>query len=312
MSFNSSFSLDLLTPQSFSDNLYLIFLRCFNTREGIINLGAFIVINLLVVLPLCALILHFGVGRWLRGSGTAASHSDHLTFNLILTELLILMGFVLTWCGVFAALPLMGLAGTYIFSLNLFAHVVLDILTCVERYLAVVHPITYRNLKNAKGIRIRTTSIACVWLLCVTEVGLLSLRSKISTAIVLISFTAVSLIAVCFCSLTVLYALVHPGPGDRRRHVEQPKLRAFYTILAILAVMMIRLGASVITSVFYASSAIEEEEKCHFTLFLLWTYVPTSLLPLILFLHRAGKMLCCKFKGKNDSSDPANTTKSTN
>lgn len=151
MSFNSSSSFNVFAAQSSSESLYFIFLMCFNTRSGMISLSVFTAINILVVLPLCVLILHIGVRRWRRGSSVAVSHSDHFTYNIILTDLISLTGFVFTCCGVIAALPLLGLVGTYLFSLSLFAHVFLDILTCVKRYLAVVHPITYRNLKNAKG-----------------------------------------------------------------------------------------------------------------------------------------------------------------
>lgn len=151
---------------------------------------------------------------------------------------------------------------------------------------------------------------SAVWLLSLTEIGLLSVSSKISTASVLISFTVLSLIAVSFCTLSVLYALIHPGPGERRKHVDQSKLRAFYAILTILAVMMIRIGGNVFIIVFYASSQIEEDEKCHLILFLLRTCLPTSLLPPVPFLQRAGKIFCCKFNGKNDSKNSAKNSKS--
>lgn len=299
MSFNSS-SLNVFAALLPSECMLSNFLRCFSSRNGIIGLGVFTVINILLVLPLCVLIFHIGVRRWQRGSGVAVSHSDFFTYNLILTDLFSLTGFVLTCCGIIAVLPLMALVGIYILSLSLFAHSFLDILICVERYLAVVHPITYRNLKNAKGIQLRTATIGFVWLLSALEIGLLSVTGKIYTAGVLITFTVASLIVVSFCSVAVLCTLIHPGPGKRTQTVDQSKLRAFYTILTIVALMMIRIGSNVFSSVYYGTGQTDEDQKCYLILFLLWTCLPTSLLPPVLFLQRTGNIYCCKLNRKNN------------
>lgn len=309
MAFNSSSSVNVFAALFSSECMLFNFLRCFGSRNGIIGLGIFTVTSIVLVLPLCVLVLHIGVRRWRRDSRVAVSHSDFFTYNLIFTDLFGLTGLVLTCCGVIAVLPFAALVGTYLFTLSLFAHSFLDILTCVERYLAVVHPITYRNLKNAKEIQLRTATIAFVWLLSALETGLFRVTSKSYTAAVLIVFTVASLAVVSFCSVAVLCTLIHPGPGKRGQKVDQSKLRAFYTLLTIVALLMIRVGGNTFTSVYYASSQIDEEQKCHLILFLLWTFLPTSLLPLALFLQRTGKIFCCKLNGKNDPKNSANTSK---
>lgn len=309
MAFNSSSSLNVFAALFSSECMLFNFLRCFSSSDGIIGFGAFTVTNILLVLPLCVLILHIGVRHWRRGSSVAVNHSDFFTYNLIFADLFNLTGLVLTCCGIIAVLPFMALVGTYIFSLSLFAHSFLDILTCVERYLAVVHPITYRNLKNEKGIYLRTGTIGCVWLISAFEIGLLSVTGKNYTAGILITFTVVSLMVVIVCSIAVLCTLIQPGAWKGSTNADQSKLRAFYTILTIVALMMIRIGANVFTSIYYATSQIDEDQKCHLILFLLWTWLPTSLFPSVLFLQRTGKIFCCKLNGKNNPKNSARTTK---
>lgn len=123
--------------------------------------------------------------------------------------------------------------------------------------------------------------------------GLFNLKGEIPTVIIVSCITSFSLTIVFFCSLSVLCVLVHPGPGERRQQVDQSKLRAFYTILVILKVLLFRIGGCALISVFYTSSKLKENTKHHLILFLFWTCLPTSVLPLVLFLQRAGKVLCC-------------------
>ncbi|TNN38146.1 hypothetical protein EYF80_051684 [Liparis tanakae] len=123
MSVNSSSS-SSLTANSSSINFYDFFLKCSDTSAGIFSVTAFIVTLLLLILPLCVYVIYLGFQRWRQQrSGTTMSHSDVFTFHMVVVEL--------------------------------FFHT----LTCVERYLAVVHPVTYLGLKKGKGIRLRNISI---------------------------------------------------------------------------------------------------------------------------------------------------------
>lgn len=49
--------------------------------------------------------------------------------------------------------------------------ILFHILTCVERCLAVVHPVPYLRLKNKRGVRIQAVSTGCVWLLRFVGIG---------------------------------------------------------------------------------------------------------------------------------------------
>lgn len=301
MPFNSTSSCNVFAALFSSEGIITVFLKCFERRNGIIGLSSLTVVNILLVFLPCVLVIHTGIRRFRQGS--AVTHSDFFTYNLILTDLISLTGFIFT-CGVIASLPFLAWLGICIFVLSLFAHSFLDILTCVERYLAVVHPITYRNLMNTKGIQVRNATIGFVWVISALEVGFLSVTSEIFTACTLLIFTVSSLIVVSFCSIAVLCVLVHPGPGESRQHVDRSKLRAFYTILTIGILLLLRIGGCVFVTVYYTTFETDEDQQCHFILFVLWTCLPSSLMPPFLYLQRTGKTLCCKLNGKGAVKNP--------
>lgn len=278
-----------------SANIYNILQFCMRTTSGTINLGLVLATNVFVILPLAALVLYISVQRWLQSSRVTVSHSDHLTYHMVVNDLLSFSGLLLLCYGVNADHTLAVSVGIFIFSSNLLAHMFFDTLTCAERYLAVIHPVTYRNLKNAKGARIMHFASCSCWLLSISVAGAL-IRVNIETmAFLVLSLTAFSLLVVSSCSLCVLCVLVRPGPGDvgEVKKVDQSKLRAFYTILIILVAMLIRLVVTLFIDFLYTVMEREDIEMCALTQPLFWSGIPSSLMPFVLFLQREGK-ICCK------------------
>lgn len=277
----------------FSENMYAILGNCLKTPGGIINLSLIIGANVLVVLPLAALVLYVSVQRWLQSSRVTLSHSDHFTYHMLVNEILNVTGLLLACYGVNADLTLMVYGGLFLFSSNLFGNMFFDTLTGVERYLVVVHPITYRNLKSAKGARIRNVSTGCCWLLSFSVAGCLFIANPQSSSSIILSFTVFSLMVVSFCSLCVLCVLNRPGPGrvgKVKKQIDPSKLRAFYTILIILAIMLIRLMVCIMIDFLYAILKLEDSKMCDLTQPLYWTGFPTSVMPFLLFLQREGKI----------------------
>lgn len=124
------------------------------------------------------------------------------------------------------------------------------VLTCVEHFLAVVHPITYLSLRKKRVIRIRNVIIGCIWLFSfgVTIIMVLENSSLVVDFFLLTS----SMIIMSFCSLSVLCALISPGPGDQGRdqeRVDQSKQRAFYTTVVILVVLLLRCACNLMWTV---------------------------------------------------------------
>uniref|UniRef100_A0A096LQK9 G-protein coupled receptors family 1 profile domain-containing protein n=1 Tax=Poecilia formosa TaxID=48698 RepID=A0A096LQK9_POEFO len=248
-------------------------------------------INIIVLmLPLSIFILHYGVQQWLQrrsASAAAISHSDCFTYHMVVMELLGVFGYILNLAGICRGDVYIIRIGDFFTSLTWFGQVFFHSLTCLERYLAVVHPIVYLRLKNERGIRIRNVSIACAWALSVAGVeNLFTIMDSclLITAIVIVSF----------CSLSVLCVLIRPGPGDQssdNEKVDQLKKRAFYTIMAILGVLVLRFTWGLTRSIFYMSKA---NYYCLVMTSCFWFYLPSSLVLPLLFLHRTGKLMCCK------------------
>lgn len=218
-------------------------LNCIITRPGSIVYTVYFLINILLMLPICTMILYLGLQQWWQQSSTSTgltmSHADTFTYHMVIMELFGVFGNILACCGIYAE-PVNVLVGLYFWTFPWYGEMFFHILTCLERYLAVVHPITYLSLKRERGIRIRNIIIGCVWLLCIVGTGLLN----INFSFLLLIF---SLIVVSFCSISVLCTLIRPGPGERggdRARVDQSKQRAFYTIMAILGMVLLRLLSS--------------------------------------------------------------------
>ncbi|PWA13911.1 hypothetical protein CCH79_00018529 [Gambusia affinis] len=214
-------SSQLLFPKmSYSD--------CVMTRPSVFIYTTFIVVNVVLLFPLFVLILYHGVQQWWKNSSATVGHSDCFTCHLVVMELIGVCGCVISFGGICSGKITVVKVGTILFSFTWLGEGLFLILTCVEHYLAVVHPIDYLNMKNKRGIKIRNVVLVCVWLLCL--VGL-SLAVKdyyvlIDSGIVILTITTVP-----YCSISALRVLTQAGPGQSGRdRVDQSKQRAFYTI----------------------------------------------------------------------------------
>lgn len=217
---------------------------------------------------------------------------------MIVNEVLNFSGLVLVSYGVNADYQLMVHVGFLIFCSNIFAQLLIDTLTCAERYLAVVHPVTYLDLKNAKGVCIRNSAIGSCWLLSIVVAGVLLITDLQNMSFILLSISGLSLVVVFFCSLCVLCVLVRPGPGKvgEIKKVDQTKLRAFYRILIILVVMVTRLIVTLVVDVLYTVMHPETIEVCALIQPIFWVTLPSCVIPFVLFLQRERKTCCTKNK----------------
>lgn len=295
---NSSSSISLPPFPSCATVCYFLF-TCLNYTTVALFVTIFTITTILLLLPLLILVLYSGLQQQRRqqsSSGTSR-HSDCFTYHMVAIELVGILGSVALLCGIFTNNKPMKIAGICFFTCNLPGQTLFHLLTCLERYVAVIHPITFRRLKEAKAIKIRNVVIFCIWLLCLSEIGFLAASGMIH--IILIAFgTCLNVGIASFCSVSVLHALTGPGPRERRvrcrDQADQSKLRAFYSIMAILGVLLLRFGGHVLIFIVFFLQQVGMTEQCVVVISGVWFGFPSSLILPLLFVHRAGKLYCCR------------------
>lgn len=269
--------------------------KCFLEKLSSLIFIPFSIVNIFLILPLCIFILNHGFKQWQENRpnsfASAVKHSNYFTYHAAFLELIGVLGCFLCFCGVCGNYIQIISVGFYFYTFTCFGETFFHILTCVEHYLAVVHPITYIRLRNPRGIQIRNTIIVCTWLLCVVGYCLMRVSMIIISSLLLI----LAIIIITFCGLSVLCALIRPRPGKQAREkVDQSKKRALYTIVAILGVLVLRFTWGLVWTV---QGFITGEHDCLSLTINSWFNLPSSLVLPILFLNRAGKCGCQK---KND------------
>ncbi|KAL7375679.1 hypothetical protein ABVT39_021978 [Epinephelus coioides] len=278
-----------------SNTIHHPFFHCSDVTVNFIISVAFTVTKFLLLHPLSILVLYLGHQRWRRQRSTTMSHSDFFTVQMAAMELISQSGWVLFCCGYYADRPVMSIVGMYLCFIIFPGQTFFHILTCVERYLAVVHPVTYLGLRHSAGVRIRNISTGCVWLLCFGWIGVTALYMPEFPIIPFLSFLIFSLFVVSFCSLSVLHVLIRPGPGEvggDREQVHQSKQRAFHTIMAIMGVLCLMFVGILVCVALDASPLLSSTDGCVVMISAIWFSLPSSLVLPLLFLHRAGKLQC--------------------
>lgn len=263
---------------------------CYQSTVGRYTLTVISLSYGLFTVPLSVFVLYVGFQR-LVSPAVIMTHSDFFTYNMAIVELFITFSQIFYYCSSYTDLP--GWIAVDIASFIWPAQTLLPILVCLERYLAVVHPIIYRRLKQAGGVRLRNISTGLIWLNCFLWFVLLVLldipsvcRRTIATTVLILS-----LVVMVFCSLSVVRVLISPRPGKVGRYgaqVDQTKRRAIFTVLLIMVVLWLRFGGNVIVIVFRFSTLLSVRclgEALTFVFFL-----PCGVMLPLQFLYRSGKL----------------------
>ncbi|XP_014914133.1 uncharacterized protein LOC106963625 [Poecilia latipinna] len=260
---------------------------CFVFGWTSIIFTTFTIANVLLLLPLIVIILGLALQKWRQNrsyfSSASMSHCDCFTYHSVAMETIGVAGCIVSCCGVFMGNLNVNAIGKYLFFFKWYGEVLFHVLTCLERYVAVVHPITYLRLKTERGLRMRNIVVASVWTLCLAFDSLLHFEAMIYWEL---SFLMLGLVVISFCSVSVLWVLVRPGPGERgedRKTVVQSKHRALVTIVSTLAVLTVRVVLNVTLEVVYCSTGFA---NCVLLTTVFWFHLPSSLVLPILFLYK--------------------------
>lgn len=271
------------------------FSNCFGSRTSNFIFTAFTITNILLLLPLFVIILHLGHQRWRQQRSASASDSDFITYHMVVMEMIYSIGSIFYCIGAYVDLRKMMMAASHVVFITYCGQILFHTLTCVEHYLAVIHPITFMHLRKASGVRIRNITIGSIWLLSFAEMCILALNQVNYVILLYFGQQALSLIIISFCSFAVIRVLKRPGPGDGggdRDRVDQSKKRAFNTIMAILLTLLVRFGGNMVCAGIYCSKSISD--RCMVIYSGFWFCLPSSLVSPLLLLHRAGKLPGCR------------------
>lgn len=292
MSINSSCSSNTSGPATPIFLCYSELQTCFYTAKGSGSITVFTVVNNLLLFPL----LFFALCVWLRRwwQRRKMTHSDVLTSQTIFAELIGTFGSTIICSGSLFGIETLMLIGIYSYIAYHFIVISFHMLTCADRYLAVVHPIIYLGLRKEKGIRIRNASIGCTWLLAFIEAGI-TLLTKQSLFLYTTTIVSLNIVVVSFFSCSVLHVLFkrRSRSGGGRRQLDALKLRAFSIICVVLGMLLVRFWFNICATVIIYIS--EPHIRCVLWMSSFWFDMPSRLVSPLLFLYREVK-LCCRNK----------------
>lgn len=267
-------------------------LICYIQKSGIIMTTVLTVVQILFLFPIYIYVLYLGFKRWRRQSaGTAVNHTDFLTYHAVLVELISVSGSILICCGIHAEHTNLAKAGIGLTGIQFAGQLLFQILTCGERYLAVVHPVTYMRLKDARGIRIRNFIVGCSWLLCFSMTGLMYIKGQVANVAVYFTVLGSSSVVVSFFSFSVLHILIRPRPAEvakKRRQVDQQKIRAFKMMMAILTALMLKFATGIVSTATY-SFISDFPTQCILWMGTRWVDIPCMLVIPLLYVQRQRK-----------------------
>lgn len=270
-------------------------LNCFSSSNNTTMFKVCFIVHIFLLLPLSVFILFHGIQLWRQRPASAApmSHSDCFTYHVVYMELINIFGIIVLLFALDVKDPNFYLVYTCVTCVIWHGQTLFHLLTCVERYLAVALPVMYMKLKNRAGVRWRNILILCVWFLCFSAAAVLLINRLV---IIIFDFCLMVFVlaVVSFCSASVLRFLILPGPGElkgNRERVDQSKQRAFYTIVFIMAVLLLRFCWGMVWAFV---DLLDNSFGCLMMACSVWFQLPSSLVLPLLYLHRAGMFRICK------------------
>ncbi|KAK7909996.1 hypothetical protein WMY93_014680 [Mugilogobius chulae] len=115
-----------------------IFAICAKIPTSLYHIIAFILLTVPFVLPLCFYILHLGAQQW--KSRANISHTEFFTFNIVINQLICVLGSCLLASNVSRKSELLTQAAICVYFLSSAVTIIFQVLTCLDRYMAVVYP----------------------------------------------------------------------------------------------------------------------------------------------------------------------------
>ncbi len=230
---------------------------------------------------------------WLIFRGRRRIASEFFNINLTVCDLIYSLIFFLYISQRSQSLDLLQ---RFLQGLTITGRPLFQCLICVERYLAVVHPVIFLKYKP---LRYRVICCTAVWIITlgscfISMVTLLLSNMNAYTQLISIQFLPFLSIQL-FCLVAVLRALKQSGPGERgreRREENNMKRRAFYLILITTVTLFIMFLPFIFTWFLTVLKQKEHKEVSLIWFSSLCCFILTGFVQPVLYLHRAGKLFC--------------------
>ncbi|KAF7650522.1 hypothetical protein LDENG_00124930 [Lucifuga dentata] len=213
---------------------------------------------------------------------------EFFSFNLTVSEMLFGIANIISFIHLFHCISSLHQALSFFSGFLFVGRPLFQTCICVERYLAVIHPVLFLRLKPLKY---KLVGCAVVWLLVLIFCFTLAFMTKamlFNLQSCIISFYLLLCLVKLFCCLSVFWALKKPGPGEGGREREQRddlKMKAFKVILIITVCTVMTYTPFVL--IFILQNYIEFQEAYVACVSIA---VMTGFVYPFLYLHRTGKL----------------------
>ncbi|XP_042567456.1 chemokine XC receptor 1-like [Cyprinus carpio] len=270
-------SMNFTSPES-STNSTTQFIRLIESLE--VCMYSF---NFLVGLPTHSYVM------WLIVTGTGSGvASDFFILNLSACEIGNCLNSLFCILVRFIWFSYLTILTEFLSGLAITGHPLFQCLMCVERYLAVVHPVTFLKYRP---LRYRVICCTVVWIITLGSC-FCCMRTIFSDYIYNAFFSLQYLLFFSiqlFCLVAVLRALKQSGPGERMRDREEEnhmKRKAFH-LISITTVSIIIIYVPFTILGFYL--ILTEQYFQELFSFGLFCYVLACFVQPVLYLNRVGK-----------------------
>ncbi|XP_061118041.1 proteinase-activated receptor 3-like [Conger conger] len=162
---------------------------------------------------------------------------------------------------------------------------------CLDRYMAVLHPITFTELKDRSH---RTVCVVVVWLVTLAYasakcMGNIPNFEKIFIAMMLAAFAIM-----LFCNVAILHALRQSGPG--RDEMHPVKKRAFKMVFIILALIVFNYFPPVALFPFQEYFTLDELNCYVYPLAFAFLDISSCIQPVLYLSRGIPRVPCCRSK----------------
>ncbi|XP_026089802.1 C-C chemokine receptor type 8-like [Carassius auratus] len=249
-------------------------------------------------IPLYSIFLLFGLPinsyvlrLIITGKGSKVAQ-EFFNLNLAICEISYCVNYLLSILASFIWFSHLKTLTSFLVGLAITGRPLFQCLMCVERYLAVVHPVTFLKYKP---LRYRVICCTAAWIITLVSCTC-CIFTIIPYYIVYLWFFSLQFLLFLsiqlFCLVAVLRALKQSGPGERGRERGEEnhmKRRAFHLILITTASMIIIYAPFSISAfvVIVSQHYIKELFYFSFICFSLASFVQP-----VLYLQRVGKLSC--------------------